>query len=60
MNTIILVIGHVENAPNQVRYQRIRALASHCRLYVVTPDPLPQALREVVQEVHLVSGFFAV
>jgi len=55
-NTVILVIGKVNDAPNQIRYQRIKALAQRFRLHVVTPAPLPAVLCEYVQEVHVVTG----
>lgn len=50
----ILIIGRVNDAPNQIRYQRVLALAEAYPLYVVTTSPLPDVLRDKVREVHVV------
>ncbi len=55
----ILVIGQVNDAPNQIGYQRVLALAEAYPLYVVTTCPLPDALRDKVREVHLVGRWFS-
>ncbi|MBB4211231.1 glycosyltransferase involved in cell wall biosynthesis [Rhodothalassium salexigens DSM 2132] len=51
----ILIIGPVNDAPNQIRFQRVFALAGAYRLDVVTPKPLPPSLEARAQAVHVVG-----
>ena len=55
----ILVIGQVNDAPNQIRYQRVLALAEAYPLYVVTTGPLPEVLRGKVREVYVVGRWLS-
>jgi len=55
----ILIIGQVNDVPNQIRYQRVLALAEAYPLYVVTTSPLPDVLRGKVREVHLVGRWLS-
>jgi len=52
----LLVIGLVEDAPNQIRYQRVVALAKRFTLHVVTTAPLPLSLDKLVARVHVVAA----
>lgn len=56
MRTVILVIGKVNDAPNQIGFQRIAALADQGNLHVVTTAPLPETLKAVVSGEHPVPG----
>lgn len=55
----ILVIGQVNDAPNQIRYQRVLALAEAYPVHVVTTHPLPDALLDKVREVHVVGRWLS-
>lgn len=59
MKAVILIIGRVNDAPNQIRYQRVLALAEAYPLYVVTTNPLPDVLRVKVHEVHMVGRWLS-
>lgn len=56
---VIFVVNKVPDRPNQVRYQRFVALAQGFNLIVVTNADLPQALKDLAQEVYLVNKMFS-
>lgn len=49
----VLIINRVLDRPNQVRYQRIVALAAEFNLIVITKTPLPKVLEAMVSEVRI-------
>ena len=53
LDWVVLVINKVNDRPNQVRYQRIVALAKEFNVVVVTNSELPQVLGELVHSVYL-------
>ncbi len=54
----ILVALTVPNRANQVRYQRIVALAEAFNLIVITSSPLPEKLQDMVVETHIITNNF--
>lgn len=55
----MLIIGPVNDAPNQVRFQRVKALSERYQLHVVTTAPLPASLAEQVNGVHIVGRWLS-